>query len=173
MKAIVIYNSQTGFTKSYAEWISEELSCECVSFKEKNKVNLSDYDTVIFGSWCRAGGVVKKEWILNVRKENPQKKYIAFVVGASPMSSPNIPITLEKNFPYDCQIQTFYLQGGINYAKMGIGSKMIMKMLCSMMGKKADRTQEEDEMLKMISKSNDISDRKYIAELVEAFYSTR
>ena len=28
MKSIVIYNSQTGFTKKYAEWISEAAACE-------------------------------------------------------------------------------------------------------------------------------------------------
>ena len=33
MKSIVIYNSQTGFTKKYAEWISEATGCEAVEFK--------------------------------------------------------------------------------------------------------------------------------------------
>ena len=37
MKTIVIYNSKTGFTKRYAEWISEALSCECVELKEASK----------------------------------------------------------------------------------------------------------------------------------------
>ena|GEM_PF-3968787 len=29
MKSIVIYNSQTGFTKQYAQWISDVAGCEC------------------------------------------------------------------------------------------------------------------------------------------------
>ena len=28
MKTVVIYKSRTGFTKKYAEWISEELSAD-------------------------------------------------------------------------------------------------------------------------------------------------
>ena len=36
---IVIYNSQTGFTKKYAQWISEALECECVELNEAGKLN--------------------------------------------------------------------------------------------------------------------------------------
>ena len=32
MKTIIIYTSQTGFTKRYAEWISEASGAECVEF---------------------------------------------------------------------------------------------------------------------------------------------
>lgn len=37
MKKIVIYTSQTGFTKRYAEWISEASGAECVEFKQAKK----------------------------------------------------------------------------------------------------------------------------------------
>lgn len=40
---IVIYNTQPGFTKKYAEWLSEALECECVecSWAEKMKLFVS------------------------------------------------------------------------------------------------------------------------------------
>ena len=62
MKSIVIYNSSTGFTKKYAEWISEEAGCECVNFKKGSKMDLSGYDAVVFGSWSMAGGFTKLAW---------------------------------------------------------------------------------------------------------------
>ena len=43
MKTIVIYNSQTEFTKQYAQWISEAAGCECVSMKKAGKIKLADY----------------------------------------------------------------------------------------------------------------------------------
>lgn len=168
MKAIVIYNSQTGFTKRYAQWIAEELSCDCVSFKEKRKVNPKDYDTIIFGSWFHAASVLKRKWLFRLRQAHPDKKYIAFATGASPVNSPDIPLALEKNFPKGCAIQTFYFQGGLDYDKMGFVSKTMMKMLCRSIKNKKDRTPQEDEMLNMISHSYDCSDRKYITDLVAA-----
>ncbi|MBQ5498936.1 MAG: hypothetical protein IIT73_03995, partial [Treponema sp.] len=65
MKTIVIYTSQTGFTKRYAEWISEASGAECVEFKQAKKIKLSDYDAIIFGSWFMAGGVTKLNWFKN------------------------------------------------------------------------------------------------------------
>lgn len=39
MKVAVIYNSQTGFTKKYAEWISEATGADCLELKvAKNKI---------------------------------------------------------------------------------------------------------------------------------------
>ena len=43
-KTLIIYTSQTGFTKKYAEWISEAAGCECVEFKKARKLKLADYD---------------------------------------------------------------------------------------------------------------------------------
>ena len=40
MKTLVIYTSQTGFTKRYAEWISEELNADIYDLKDvKKKTN--------------------------------------------------------------------------------------------------------------------------------------
>lgn len=41
MKAIVIYNSQTGFTKRYAQWTAEETKAECLELSAaKRKIFL-------------------------------------------------------------------------------------------------------------------------------------
>ena len=38
MKTIVIYNSETGFTKRYAQWIAEKANAECVGFMYEPKI---------------------------------------------------------------------------------------------------------------------------------------
>ncbi len=37
MKTIIIYTSQIGFKKRYAEWISEAGGAECVEFNQAKK----------------------------------------------------------------------------------------------------------------------------------------
>ena len=51
MKTIVIYNTQTGFTKQYAEYIAQKLGCLCWPMRGLYSQILEDYDLVIFGSW--------------------------------------------------------------------------------------------------------------------------
>lgn len=108
---IVIYNSQTGFTKRYAQWISETLECEYVERKEAGKLNFEQYGTIIFGGWA--------------------------------------------------------CTGGINYERMSVPSKLMMKMFISALKAKKDKTEAEKIQLEMISKSYDISDKKYIEPIVD------
>lgn len=56
---VVIYNSKTGFTKRYAEWISKELGCECLKLDDAKNRELDEFDTIIFGGWACAGTVSK------------------------------------------------------------------------------------------------------------------
>ena len=44
MSKVVIYQSGTGFTAKYANWIAERLGCEAKAYKEVNPSELSDYD---------------------------------------------------------------------------------------------------------------------------------
>lgn len=87
MNAIILYYSKTGFTKRYAQWISEALSCECVSFEQRGRVDFSKYDTVIFGSWVQAGKVQKLGWLKKQLPAWADKKAAAFAVGAMPPDS--------------------------------------------------------------------------------------
>ena len=57
MKTIVIYNSQTGFTKRYAEWIAEETGADCLALSAAKKKDLAIYEAIIFGSWACGGSI--------------------------------------------------------------------------------------------------------------------
>ena len=117
MKSIVIYNSKTGFTKKYAEWICEAAACERVEFKKAGKINLMDYDAVIFGGWFMAGKITGLDWF---KKKMPalaaNKKLLVYAVGATPPQSPDIPAAMRKNFSDDewGKVKSFYCPGGLN-----------------------------------------------------------
>ena len=172
MKAIVIYNSQTGFTKKYADWIAEATGCETVPLKKAGKVKLAEYDAVVFGSWCMAESISKVVWF---KKQLPSlaaagKKLFVFLVGASPAEVPEAQAALRKNFTDDewSKIQAFYCPGGLNYEKMGWGSRTMLKMFVKMLSNKKDITQKELAQVQRLSQSYDISDKKYIEPIVAA-----
>lgn len=169
MKTIVIYNSQTGFTKRYAEWIAEAAGADCLELSVAKKKDLAAYEAIIFGSWACAGGISKINWFKGNIDKWEGKKLIAFCVGASPIDSPQIESVLKKNFNESEQkkVKTFYCPGGFNYEKMSASSKLMMKMFIKMLKAKKDKTKEEQAMIKMISSSYDISDKKYIEPILQ------
>lgn len=169
MNAIVIYNSQTGFTKRYAEWIAEATGADCLELSAAKKKNLTTYEAIIFGGWACAGSISKLSWFKNNAGKWVDKKLIVFCVGGSPIDNPEIEQFLKQNFkePEVKEIKVFYCPGGFNYEKMSVSSKLMMKMFVKALNAKKEKTEAEKEMIKMISSSYDISDKKYIEPILE------
>lgn len=169
MKTVVIYNSQTGFTKRYAQWIAEETGADCLELSTAKKRNLTAYEAIIFGGWACAGSIHKISWFKNNINQWAGKKLIAFCVGGSPIESPDVSAFLKSNFS-EAELEmvnVFYCPGGFNYEKMSTPSRLMMKMFIKTLKAKKGKTQEELEMIKMISASYDISDKKYIEPILQ------
>ncbi len=169
MKTIVIYHSQTGFTKRYAEWIAEAAGADCLELSAAKKKDLSPYEAIIFGSWACAGSISKIGWFKGNIDRWADKKLIAFCVGASPIDNPEIETALTRIFDESEQkrVKIFYCPGGFNYEKMSAPSKLMMKMFIKSLKAKKDKTEEEQAMIKMISSSYDISDKKYTEPILQ------
>lgn len=168
MKTIVIYNSQTGFTKRYAQWIAEAAGADCFELSAAKKKDLTAYEAIIFGSWACAGSISKISWFRGNIDKWADKKLIAFCVGASPIENPEIETALKQIFNESEQqkVNIFYCPGGFSYEKMSAPSKLMMKLFIKTLRAKKDKTEEEQAMIKMISQSYDISDRKYIEPIL-------
>lgn len=168
MKTIVIYNSQTGFTKRYAGWIAEAIGADCLELSQAKRKNMDAYEAIVFGGWACAGSISKIGWFKGNMDKWADKKLIAFCVGGSPSDSPEIEPALKQNFTESelKKVSVFYCPGGFNYEKMSVSSKLLMKMFIKMLKAKKDKTESEQEMIKVISKSYDISDKKYIEPIL-------
>ena len=169
MKTAIIYFSQTGFTKQYAEWLAEEVKGDCIAFAEAEKKEFSEYDAIVFGSWCHAGMIRKLSWFKEQLSQWKDKKKLVFAVGASPAENPELEEGLRKNFTDEewAQVSVFYCPGGLRYENMKAGSKLMMKMFAKMMAGKKNKTEEEKVMAEMIAKSYDISDKKFVLPMAE------
>lgn len=167
MKTIVVYNSKTGFTQKYGEWIAQELGCEAVSQKKALK-QLDIYDCIIFGGGIMGGRING----INKIKRNTvwkDKKMVVFATGATPQADAilvsgfkngNLTAEEQERIPF------FYFQSGMNFEKMGFFSRTIIGILKKSIMKKENKTAEDEGMLKTLEKSSDISEPTFISPLV-------
>ena len=58
--------------------------------------------------------------------------------------------------------RAFYCPGGLDYSKMSMGSKMLMKTFAAMLKSKKNKTADEIAMAERVSASCDHSDKKYL-----------
>lgn len=172
MKTIIIYTSQTGFTKKYADWIAQDTAGELMTLKEAEKKPesfFSSFDTIIYGGWIMAGTIQKSKWFTNRIEKWKSKKLVLFGVGASPVSDQKEIEEMFQNVLTAEQleyVQTFYFQGGVNYDHMPLSSKLLLKTLVSSLRKKESRTKKEESMLEILSENKDCSDKASIAPVV-------
>ena len=141
MKTLIIYTSQTGFTKKYAEWLAERTGGDVIELKEAKKKDdafYAGYEAIVYGGWAMAGKIVKFDWFLGKSVNWKDKKLAAFCVGGGPRENPDVDTFLASalNDEQKKYIKLFYCLGGINYDKMSGPSKLLMKMFISSIKKK-------------------------------------
>ena len=135
MKILVTYQSKTGFTKKYAEWISSEVNAELKDIKSVD--NLNDYDLIIHGGWIMGGMIMG---LYKIKKLNP-KKLIVLACGYTPSNRVDIKKMIEINNLND--IPLFYYDGGMNPKKMGFIGRTIVKMVTKEKIEYKDNTNKE------------------------------
>ena len=161
-KQIIIYGSQYGSTKRYAERLAEMTGTEAVDYKDAK--DIGDYDRIIYlGALC-AGGVMglKK----TVSKMAPRQELVIATVGVTdPNEQPyyeGIRKAIKTQLPasfYD-EKNIFHLRGAIDFAQLGFKHRIMMKMFHSMMLKKpeSELTADARAMLETYGKKVDFVD---------------
>jgi len=168
-KTVVVYQSISGFTKRYAEWISQDLNADIFSVKKIKEGSLTDYDVIIFGGSLHAVGISGVAIIKRNFDKLKNKKLIIFATGASPSNEKIPKEVLDKNFTPEQQkmVRFFYFRGGFDFSKLDIFHKIIMTMFRWMIQSKKNRTPDEEGMLSAYSKPMDYTNKDYIKELVD------
>ncbi len=165
MTPIILYHSRTGFTQQYATWLSEDLHCPALPYRERGSIDWFKYDTVLFGSWFHAGSVMGKSWLKQQLPQWKEKHVILFVTGAAPAGEAQT-AAMEQNFtPQEwAQLRAFYLPGGLRYERMGTVDRAMMAVYRRML-----RAKEGPDSLayQTICRSFDMADRAAIRPIVD------
>ena len=82
MRTLVLYKSNTGCTKEYAEKIAKAFQTEAVPLKKGKfkKINFEDYDTIVFGGWILGSQIQGIDDFLGRWDEMSEKNVIVFAV---------------------------------------------------------------------------------------------
>lgn len=173
-KIIVIYESKYGFTKRYAQWIAQDLSCKVFPRKAIHPDDLKDFDTIIYGGGLYAGGVSGISLLTKYFEQIKEKNIVLFTCGlADPQDPDNIAHirkSLEKVLTPE-MLQAFHLfhfRGEIDYSGLSFVHKAMMGMLHQSMLKKDYNTlrKEDKLMLDTYGKKVDFTDKDSIEPLV-------
>ncbi len=146
-KTLVLYESNYGSTKQYAEWIADTLNTDIYPTSEIKTINLNDYDTIVIGGGLYAVGILGLKTLKPYINQLKEKTLIIFAVGLSYESDAVIKHiktnNLEKyKLPYN---HFFYLRGAFDYDKLSLKHKIMMRALASKVKKKEGMLNAEEQ----------------------------
>lgn len=162
-KIAVVYKSKRGSTKQYAQWIAEETGADLFDADQCKSSDLSDYDTIVFGGWLRAGGLQGIEFLRKNRDTFCVKDVLAFAVGLNVDGIAARQECRDINFKKELEnVPCYFLRGAYQPDKMKGGDKIIMGIMKKLMG------DNNPELKDAIINGADYVDRNEIKYIVEA-----
>ena len=132
MSTIVVYKSKYGSTEQYAKWIAEELGADLRNAEHTKLNDLLPYDTVIYGAGVYIGCIAGIALISDNYERLKDKKLIVFTVGLTdPADKKKYDDLITKNFTWTMKdtIPVFHFRGALDYKKIGLGNKLMMKKM--------------------------------------------
>ncbi|MCM1329229.1 MAG: flavodoxin domain-containing protein [Ruminococcus sp.] len=169
MKTIVAYKSKYGFTKKYAEWLAESLSCDIKA--DASLGDIEGYDGVIFGGGIYAGKINGAKLITKNLNKLENKKLAIFAVGSSAGYPEELEIFWQNALEKDVRekVPHFYLRGGFDYGKLGNIDRLMMNMLKKVLLGKEELSEDDKGLLAAYETPVDFTDRENLADLLKLF----
>lgn len=167
-KIVVLYRSNTGYTKKYAEWLTEELNCDMMENRSMTVSKLVDYDTVILGGSIMAGMVCGVDFFKNNFDQLKQKKLVVYACGMDDLNQETAEKIWIQNFTTDQlpYVKCFYCRGGLDFGKLKGIKKLMLKMMCKKFASKPVKSQIEQDMLKAQEAPVDFTKREYLQPII-------
>lgn len=177
-KVLIIYSSKRGSTKQYSEWLCESLSefsnCSMVPYSESKKIDLYEYDLILYGGWIRGSGIVDFD---NLRKRldgELLEKMIVYGVGIANPSPENYmqvwSINLGKIDPKNKHKTLLYILDGRYEPEQITGfDKFLMKIVGKVLksGSTKSASKEAEMMEDRITNGCDLVKRENLDSLIK------
>lgn len=172
---VVIYKSKYGTTKRYAGWIALKLGADLYELSDIRTKDLDKYDTVIYGGPLYVGKIKGVDFITKNYEKLLNKNLIVFAVGMESDSEECRSKIIKNNFEGDMidKMDLYHFKGAFNYKELGIIDKAMMKFMKKSLEAKdrKDLTDDDKNLLKGFESAVDLSDKKYINNLIDYLYS--
>ena len=174
MNTVIIYGSQYGTTKRYAEKFAEMTDLPIINFEDIE--NLEKYERVVYFGALYAGGV--KGLKNTIKKLSPNTKLVIVTVGLADVCDEenisNIRSSIRKQVPEYLfkKASIFHLRGGIDYQKLSFKHRLMMALLYNKAKNMPEdkKTAEVRAMIETYNSKVDFVDFSCLEQIAESIY---
>ena len=125
MRTLVIYESQAGSTKQYAEDIAKAVGADILPLKKFKAKMIPNYDVFVFGGWVRGSTIVGLNDFLAEYDAMEGKDIIIFSSGMSMTSPETRKNMISANILDLYHVRYYQFQGSFDFSKLSLKNKFL------------------------------------------------
>ena len=143
----IVFTSNTGYTREYAALLGEKTGLPVYSLEEAGQ-RLAPGNTILYLGWLMAGKI-------QGYAKASARYHVAAVCGVGMGATGSQIADVRKANGLTAELPVFTLQGGFDITRLRGVYKLMMTVMTKTLGRKmaakTDRTQEEDDMLELLT----------------------
>lgn len=153
----IVYTSNTGFTKRYAEMLGDLLNLKVYDMKQSK--NLPDSTPIIYMGWLCAGTVKGLS--------KAMRRFCVSAVAGVGLGDNSQTEAVRKVSNLPQNVHLFILAGGMNYEKLKGINRLLITLLSKSLSSKQDIADSEKRMLEAIKHGGDFVDKKHLDGVID------
>jgi menaquinone-dependent protoporphyrinogen IX oxidase len=166
MEILLLYSSQTGFTRRYAQWIGEALGIDPVALKDLTQPQLAQADLIIYGGSINGGLLTGQAKVQRMVKKAGGKPVLWFATGLRPATPRTLELVRKNNFPWGEEAPLFYFPGGSDWEALSPGDRTLLHVYRAMLRRRGNLHPEDRQVTERMTTSGDYTDPSAIVPLL-------
>ena len=136
MNNLIVYKSNTGFTKEYAEMLERRIGADIKPINKLTRKDIKEHDNIFFGGPLRNNVILGLGKFLKHYDKMEGKNIFIFAVGIEPQTDDKKENVITANGLDLYHVRLYFLQGGLDISKMGFFQRKMMTMGLKMASEK-------------------------------------
>ena len=128
MNNLIVYKSNTGFTKEYAEMLERRIGADLKPISKLSKKDIKEHENIFFGGPLRNNVILGLDKFLKHYNKMEGKNIFIFAVGIEPQTDDKKENVITANGLDLYHVRLYFLQGGLDISKMGFFQRKMMSM---------------------------------------------
>ena len=164
---LLLYQSHTGFTRRYAQWMGEALGIPPVSLGDCTRDRIREADLIIFGGSVRGSVISGRARVERLCRRAGGKPVLWFGVGLRPNTPRTMELLRKNNFPGEVPA-LFYFRGGMAPEGLTPGDRTLVTCYRAMMKRQSRPDPEDWDLLSLLAVPCDYAGPEQIRPLIRA-----
>lgn len=171
-KTLILYCSNTGDTKKYAEDIASQVSADIFPLKKFKWKKIDDYDIVLFAGWVMGGEIKGLNDFLSHWDDDLKSKDVIVIGNGMGMATPETRKRLiDQNLLDMYHIRFYQFQGSFDMDRLNLTYKLLMKASIKRLEADPNATAAEKSITTIIDNPISYYDHAKVERVVEVIHT--